>query len=309
MGSSKCISKACKTHHKFEPAKSSTLHPDGRRLILPYGSGVCAGTLIEDTIKVGGVSLTNVSVGTIEVEPGKVWVESPFDGILGMGYPQIAMPHDLNNPVLPPFDVMMKQKLLEKNQFAFFLTTCEPAKETCDGSQLTLGGVDETKFSGEITWVKNAVYQKALGYWLVKSSSFAVAGNKVECSTPGLGCPMVVDTGTSVIVVPPVQFEKVNQTIGPVNADCSNADSLPTVSITLGGKEFSLEPKFYVLRGADENGQVQCQSGIQGMSVGEPLLWILGDPFLRKYYTVFDRDGGRVGFATANQPKQESILI
>ena len=40
---------------KFVAGFAVRYSPDGRRLILPYGSGVCAGTLIRDTVKVGGV--------------------------------------------------------------------------------------------------------------------------------------------------------------------------------------------------------------------------------------------------------------
>merc|ERR1712190_701666 len=78
----------------------------------------------------------------------------------------------------------------------------------------------------------------------------------------------------------------VNQTIGELKTDCSNVNSLPTLSFKLGGKEFSLEPDFYVLRGADSNGADECQLGITGQSVGVPGLYILGDPFLRKYYSM-----------------------
>merc|ERR1712157_606447 len=133
-------------------------------------------------------------------------------------------------------------------------STCKPpsksgGSESCDGSQLTLGGMDDSKFGGDVTWVQNAIYQKMLGYWLVTSTGFKVADSTVACTTPIIGCPMVVDTGTSIIVVPPMQFLKVNQTIGHVAPDCSNLKTLPTISFTLAGKELQLEPDFYVLRG------------------------------------------------------------
>ncbi|KAJ1624974.1 aspartic peptidase domain-containing protein [Pavlovales sp. CCMP2436] len=63
---------------------------------------------------------------------------------------------------------------------------------------------------------------------------------------------------------------------------------------------FSLSGKEYVIK-VSSFGQEACLFGFLGIDVPAPRgpLWILGDIFLRKYFTVFDVDQNRMGFAPA----------
>ena len=43
-----------------------------------------------------------------------------------------------------------------------------------------------------------------------------------------------------------------------------------------------------------------CSAGFSIFDVGDLNVWIAGDIFLSKYFTVYDRDKDRVGIALAN---------
>lgn len=115
----------------------------------------------------------------------------------------------------------------------------------------------------------------------------------------------ILDTGTSLIAGPTLAINFINRQIGAQNyvsgwytLNCSTLSSLPLVIFTIGGHNFTLGPRDYVL----QTGPATCLSGFTAVDLSQNL-WILGDLFIAKYYSVFDHANKRVGLAEAVKSK------
>ncbi|KAJ3213105.1 Vacuolar protease A [Clydaea vesicula] len=280
--STRCSSIACYLHRRFDADKSDTFKENGTEFSIQYGTGALEGVISNDKLTIGDLHISHQDFGESVSEPGITFAVGRFDGILGLGYDTVN--------VVPPFYNMVNQGLIKKPIFGVWLGNSD-----AEGGEITFGDTDEDHYSGSLSWAP--VIRK--GYWEVELQKVTYGGKDLGFTTK----KAAIDTGSSLIAVSVAEAEVINQKIGGKKnwsgqyvVDCAVRESLPDLNLKFGDKEYTLTGLDYVV----ELGG-QCVSGFMGMDIPAPAgpIWIVGDVFLRKYYTVYDLGKHRVGFATA----------
>jgi len=285
--SQKCGSIACYLHTKYDSSSSSTYKANGSSFEIAYGSGSMKGFVSKDTLTIGDLVIPNTLFAEATEEPGLAFAFGRFDGILGLGYDTIAV-----NGIVPPFYEMIHSKLLDEPKFAFYLGDAADKD-----SEVTFGGVNTDHFEGKITNIP--LRRKA--YWEVDLDSISFGDAKAELENTGV----ILDTGTSLIVLPSTLAELLNKEMGAkkgyngqYTVECDKRASLPDLTFELSGYNFSITAYDYVLEV-----QGSCISTFTAMDIPEPTgpLAILGDAFLRRWYSVYDLGNNSVGLAKAKK--------
>uniref|UniRef100_A0A670ZBH9 Progastricsin n=1 Tax=Pseudonaja textilis TaxID=8673 RepID=A0A670ZBH9_PSETE len=286
-----CQSQPCNNHPLFNPSQSSTYSSNGQTFSMQYGSGSLTGVFGYDTVTIQGIPITNQEFGLSETEPGTAFLYSKFDGILGLAYPSLSA-----GGATTVMQGMIQENLLDAPVFSFYLSR-QPSFQ--NGGALILGGVDSSLYTGQIYW--SPVTQDL--YWQIAIEGFLV-NNQVSnwCSQ---GCQAIVDTGTSLLTVPGQFFDQLMERLGAQQnnygefvVNCNNLQSMPTITFAINGVYFPLTPANYVLQYSGDYCRIAIMPTYLPSQNGQPL-WILGDVFLRPYYSVYDLGNNRVGFAAA----------
>jgi hypothetical protein len=273
-----CWSVACFLHSTYKSGSSSSYNKNGTAIDIQYGSGAISGFFSDDVVTIGGVQAKGIDFGEATTLSGLSFVMAKFDGILGMGFRSISVAN-----AKTVFEALVDQGQVAEASFSFFLSKVEG-----NTSRLVLGGANPAYYTGELKYYPVTIEK----YWVIDMDSFTVNGVVIKVSKA------IVDTGTSVIVGTPSILNPLIAQIGTVDATCKGVESLPDVTVTIGGDEYVLTSAAYVLK-ATLAGVTECVLGFMAMELPIADSIILGDSFLKTYYTVFDMTHKQVGIAVS----------
>lgn len=282
MGST-CTKPACMIHETFGPADSDTYTASTKTFNLEYGTGKVSGKYIQDTIGLAGFSLP-LNFGVAD-DVSDDFNNYPMDGILGLAR--------VSNPVVPGFaSTLIDKKLLDKNIFSVNIYR---ASDLANNGEITFGGVDASKYTGDITYTD--IVQPG-GSWVIPVGEAGFNGKDSGLK----GKMAIIDTGTTYCFMPPadaksfyanVDGAKVSDDGGSYAVPCTTTIS---AEFTFSGATYSIPAKDWI--GGKVGGvatETMCTSNIYSREATGDGSWLLGDTFLKSVYAVFDLDQNRIG--------------
>jgi len=257
--------------------------PPTDEVTITFGTGEVWGRCVQDRICIGSVCGMGSFVLATYESP-MPFSSFQFDGVLGLGRRSMSQGDDFNL-----MDRLLRDKILKQALFSVFMSDSDE-----EVSEITFGQVKQEHLASELFWVDVA---RDSGYWEV-----VVGDTHIDGHSQGLcvDCFAAVDTGTSELAGPSDVIDELARRLS-VMSDCSNFDQLPKLGFEIGGKVLNLEPADYI-----DQADGRCQLAMMPLDVPPPNgpLFVLGIPFLQKFYTVYDNEKGRVGFAVARHVGQ-----
>jgi len=275
------------------------------------------------------------AVTAIDMTP-QPFASFKFDGIVGLGLGALSLSNSFS------FFSMISSHLARERggdvedpsstRFGVFLAEGTGASGEAP-SEIAFGGYNPKRILEPLQWAPVAM--KDLGYWQVEIHGLRIGNTTLDICREQV-CRGIVDTGTSHLGVPSTIFQEVAMgTTVPAGdiEDCLLAEG-PELEILMDGFSLRLRPEDYMRRlplspdvnpgarvpgddtafvgpdkavGADiANGGKTCRPKLMPVNMPAPLgpnLFLLGEPLLKRYYTVFEWKEPRVGFALAATPE------
>ena len=325
LAANSCKSSGCQSpdRNRFDAKTSPNWISEEKIVKIGYAKGAVLIELGSDNMFFEDLLISHQEFGIV-LEEKSLFKQASYDGILGLSYPALS---DQTKPI---FDRIIELGIQPHNQFAICLGRNANIENQ---SKFYLGGFDTSCIEDGLglsdinyhpvvkkTWWTLNLDKVQLRYnGKVKDtelcSEFANEGEHNKCM-------VIMDTGSSLQATPPDMLSPLQGAISSYST-CNNQNGYPDMIFVIDGIEYVLEPYEYIqtednsieydptYANGSSNGSINrtdtfCSFGVSVFNVGRENIWIAGDIFLTKYFSIYDRDNDRVGLVKANKGTTQS---
>jgi len=239
---------------------------------------------VTDVVSIAGLTVAGQAFGAVSARSDNM-DKQPNDGLIGMAFGTIAQSR---RPTF--FESLIAQRKLPAPLFSVHLSRHEES-----GSSVCFGCVDSSRTTGSVIWLPVV----SRSYWTVSMDGLWANGARAPVKLTA-----AIDTGTSLIYVPSaiaaafyalIPGSKRASQYGPGfwSVPCYSVNQ---IELSFDGNRFAIHPDDFYL-GRVSAGSTACVAGVLSIGSGlPPNLAIIGDVFLKSWYSTYDyRNGGRVG--------------
>jgi hypothetical protein len=248
---------------------------------LTLVSSDVSGEFVRDKVCVGQACGVADFVSLLE-ESDEPFGDLAFDGVMGLSP---------TSPDAKEFN-LLQALLANRKQPVFGLYLAATFKGLDAGGELIMGGFRKERMTGKLVWAPVS----AAGSWQISVDDITMNGEPMHLCAKG-GCNAGVDTGSSLVMLPGNMLSSIMRKLD-TGDDCSNIDKAnpPSLGIMVNGHKMEMQMSDF-LENTDDGCDLLLATAT-GSGKGPNI--VLGYPFLRRFYTVFDHGQSRIGFALAN---------
>ncbi|KAH9894850.1 aspartic proteinase from Irpex Lacteus [Cubamyces lactineus] len=275
-------------------------------MTIGYNDGShMSGAEFTDTVQLGsgaGLTIAGQSIGVASEAKGF----DGFDGVFGLGRKGLTV--GTLSPDVTSTIPTVTENLFSQGRIASEMVSIsfEPTNSVALNGELTFGGVDSTKFIGDINFAPITTTSPSSEYFGVDQAVRYGASHTLLANNPG-----IFDTGTSLVLIASdalqAYVELVGAELDPATGlyriTPAQYEGLQSMFFTINNVvyEFTANAQIWprnlnqIMGGS--NDFIYLMIGDLGRPSGSGLDIINGMMFLERFYTVYDTENHRVGIA------------
>lgn len=326
--SSSCRAAVCQKRQRYAPNASNSskgrqlrVIPDGPRGPIlkqdsavigvshpELGDGSLHGTLVTEVACLSSSKDEKMLCATMGIVAATEMTDIPFralpyDGMFGLGLEALSVDPAFNFLAQLTATGLTTEHSPPSRVFGIYLGA--------SGGEVAFGHPNLQRLkSREDSFQWAQVLRPKDGYWQFSLSALVVGNQTFACApgtAPAQPCRVILDSSATSVGVPASLFPALQEALRPLPAEEGGCSGQP---LDFAFPGVGTEDVHLTLTADDYTTGVNCELLLTALQLPEEFQGtiLLGEPLMRRYYTVFDTSQKQVGFGLAAHHMEEGSL-